>query len=259
MSQEEKDKRNGRISAVLFTVLMLVWLIFFGFSYQDPPPEEGIAINFGYDNVGSGNTSSSQQTEEVTQPQETQPEAVTQTSEQTVATQESVDAPAINTEETKPQETQEEPEPDPQPSDRLSRLTQSVRDGQGTGEGEDETGGGDQGDPKGDPNSDNRTGTGGSGGGGDYMLGGRAATQRPRPEYDCTDEGTVVVKVYVDRTGRVLRAVPGEAITGGAATNTFSSCLFNEARDTALRTKWQGDPNAPEEQVGYIVYRFKKN
>ncbi len=252
----DRDKRRGQIGTTVFHVALLILFLFIGLGYQDPPPEDGIEINFGYDDVGGGNTSSAQMQQPQTQPQQTT-ESTTTTDIQDVVTQQSVDAPSVTTDEPSTSEPQEEVEPDPTPSDRLSSALQSTRNGQETGEGETE-GGGDQGDPNGDPNSDSRTGTGGSGGSGNYRLGNRNALERPRPDYDCTDEGRVVVKVYVDRSGRVTRAIPGEAIANGPATNTFSSCLFEEAKQTALRTKWQGDPNAPEEQVGYIIYNFQK-
>ncbi len=252
----ENDKRNGRIGTIVFHAGLLILFLFVGLGYQDPPPEDGIEINFGYDDVGGGNTESAQMTQPQTQPQQTNESTPTEVDE--VATQESVDAPAVTTEEeSNPEPPKEEVEPDPTPSDRLNSALQSTRNGEGAGEGETE-GGGDQGDPNGDPNSDSRVGTGGSGGSGNYRLGGRNALERPMPNYDCSDEGRVVVKVYVDRRGNVTRAEPGDAITNGPATNTFSSCLFDRAKQAALRTKWQGDVNAPEEQVGYIIYNFQK-
>ncbi|KAB2810253.1 energy transducer TonB [Phaeocystidibacter luteus] len=255
---DQKDKRNGRIAAILFAILTMVWLIFFGFTYLDPPPEEGIAINFGYDAAGSGSTSSAQQSEQPTQPEEAQPQPQTQTAETDVATQSSVDAPSINTQETQQQQVEEQ-EPDPQPSNRLNSALQSTRDGTGAGEGVTE-GGGDQGDPNGDPNSQSRTGNGGSGNSGKYDLGGRRALQTPEPDKGCSGEGTVVVKVYVNRSGTVTRAIPGEESRDGTIqTNTFDPCLFDKARSAAMRTKWQGDANAPDEQVGFIIYNFIKN
>jgi hypothetical protein len=47
--------RNGIIGTTIFHVLVAILLIFFGFSYPDPPPEEeGILVNFGTDFTGFG-------------------------------------------------------------------------------------------------------------------------------------------------------------------------------------------------------------
>lgn len=248
------DQRNGRIGTVVFHALIILLFFFVGLDYQDPPPENGIAINFGYDDAGGGNTSSAPR--EVEQPQvEEQTTPVTTTTESSVVTQDVVDAPSVNTQQ---QETpKEEPKPDPQPDSRLSGALSSVSNGTESGEGE-TTGGGDQGNPDGDPNSPNRTGQGGTGSGGNYRLGNRQALSRPTPTYDSRDQGRVVVKVYVDRRGNVIRAEAGVDIPGDIATNVFSAQLFERAKQAALATKWQGDANAVEEQIGYIVYYFGK-
>lgn len=248
-----QDEKNGRIGTIVFHALLLLLFLFAGLTYQDPPPENGIAINFGYDNQGSGSTSSAPT--ESTPQQETQPDPVTDPVIDNVATQQVVDAPSVSTEQ--PQTTQQPQETEPQPDSRLSGALSSVRDGTGSGEGVTD-GGGDQGDPDGDPNSQSRTGVGGTGSGGNYRLGNRSALSRPNPEYNSSDEGRVVVKVYVSQTGRVTRAIPGVDIPGDVATNVFSSDLFERAKQAALKTTWQGDPNAPDEQIGYIVYNFQK-
>ena len=68
-----------------------------------------------------------------------------------------------------------------------------------------------------------------------------------------------MVAVFVDRSGKVVDAIPGDRIPGGLSSNTADACLLRIAREAALKTRWQGDPDAPEKQKGYIVYNFKKN
>lgn len=255
--EDKNRKRNSWIGTVVFHSVLLLLFLFVGLKYQDPPIEDGIAINFGYEDDGQGNT---EQAPQQSTPQ--QPEEVVETPDvpEEVATQEAVEAPAISEKkpEPKPKEKPKEvKEPDPQPTSDLSDRLSRVRNTKGSGEGETQ-GGGDQGSQDGDPNSKNRTGTGGLGDSGDYRLGGRKALQRPKPNYNCPEEGRVVVKIYVDRYGKVVNAVPGERIPGDVASNTSSKCLFDRARDAAMSTTWQGDPNAPEQQVGYIIYNFSK-
>lgn len=86
-----------------------------------------------------------------------------------------------------------------------------------------------------------------------YQLGNRATTERPKPRYDCNGEGVVVVKVYVNRYGKTVR------VEGGQAGSTAPQCLIDRAEVAAMKTKWEGDPGAPELQVGQITYRFKVN
>lgn len=258
--QEIKNRRKARIFTVVFHVILFALFAFVGLTYQDPPPEEGIAINFGYDEQGSGDTESSPREEDPT-PVQT-PVETSNTVDET-ATQEMVDAPVVKADPKKkdPEKVVEEPkkveEPKPTASQALQDRLKAAREAQGSGQGVTQ-GGGDQGDPNGDKNVNNYTGSGGTGTSGNYRLGNRAALSRPKPVYDCSDEGRVVVKVYVDRNGKVLRAEPGAAIKDGPSTNTTSSCLLDKAKDAALRTTWQGDQTAQEQQVGYIIYNFSK-
>jgi protein TonB len=259
MAEENKNKRRGLIATILYHIVLILIFIFAGLTYQDPPPEDGIAINFGYEEDGSGNTSQSAPRQPQPQQEEVQKESAEQIDED-VATQEIEEAPNVTNEQTeKETENEQEEEVKPQPDSRLQNALDKTKNQQGQGEGEGETtGGGDQGDPNGDRNSPNRTGNGGIGNSGDYRLGNRKALSRPKPVYDCPEEGRVVVKVYVNKSGQVTEAIAGEKIPNGPASTTSSSCLYSRAESAAKRTTWQGDANAPDRQIGYIIYNFKK-
>ena len=94
----------------------------------------------------------------------------------------------------------------------------------------------------------------GSGGGIGYSLGNRKALSKPAPKYTCNEQGKVVVEVSVDRTGRTINAVAGVKGT----TNT-AKCLLDQARIAAINTRWDASSDAPEKQVGKIVYNFNLN
>ncbi|NJW54673.1 energy transducer TonB, partial [Salinimicrobium sp. CDJ15-91] len=51
---ETEHERKSMAITVVLHVLLILLLLFFGFTYLDPPPENGIAINFGTSDVGSG-------------------------------------------------------------------------------------------------------------------------------------------------------------------------------------------------------------
>jgi len=114
--------------------------------------------------------------------------------------------------------------------------------------------GGNQGVPTGDPNATTYGpggGTGTSGSGISYNLSGRTANSTPKPNFPGKEDGIVVVKITVDRNGRVTSAEPGQR-----GTTTMNSDLHDAAKRAALQAKFNVDENAPAFQTGTITYRF---
>ena len=252
---------------VILHVILLLLLFYFGFTYLDPPPENGIAVNFGTTDFGQGNK---QPTEPIkTSPKQTSTEAVPQTKteiKEEVVTQENEEAPIIKKEEKKEvvKVTQTEvkkietkkpdPKADKTTTDALSSLINGPKnDGKADGsEGNDDKTG-DKGSPEGDPNASSYYGTGkGLDGDGNYLLGGRKALNKPRNPQECNEQGVVVVSIEVDRNGKVISARPG---VKGTKNNT--KCLLDKAKENALATKFNPDSNAPIKQIGKIIYDFK--
>ncbi|MGL2967340.1 energy transducer TonB [Flavobacterium sp. XGLA_31] len=132
-------------------------------------------------------------------------------------------------------------------------LNSSGYYGNGTGSGGG-TGGGNG--PGNGPGSGPGNGPGSGGGtGGGYFLGNRKALNKPKPDNVCGNEyGRVAVQVTVDRNGNAISVTPGVQGT----TNT-DNCLLQQAKRAAQETKWQADSNAPEKQVGKIIYVFSLN
>lgn len=85
-------------------------------------------------------------------------------------------------------------------------------------------------------------------------LNGRKIIKKPSPEYNCNEQGKVVVEITVDKNGNVINAIAG--ING---TTNKSACLLNASKIAALGTKWQPDNNAPDKQIGKIEYNFRLN
>lgn len=130
--------------------------------------------------------------------------------------------------------------------------------GQGNSDGQSQGAtfpGGNQGVPTGDPNAGNYgqggSGSGDQGAGVSYSLSGRSATSLPKPRYPGNDEGLVVVKVTVDKYGNVTAAEPG--VRG---TSIMNQQFWNEAKQAALKAKFNTDENATAFQQGTISYRF---
>lgn len=74
----------------------------------------------------------------------------------------------------------------------------------------------------------------------------------PRPDYGVMEEGIVVVKIWVDQSGNVTKALPG--VEGTTAT---SAQLWKAARNAAMKTHFNRSGNAPAQQEGRITYIFK--
>lgn len=73
-----------------------------------------------------------------------------------------------------------------------------------------------------------------------------------KPEYTVQESGTVVVAIWVDAYGNVVKAQPG-----AEGTTVDNSALWNSARKAALATHFNADADAPALQKGTIRYIFK--
>ncbi len=267
---DTEHKRKSMTITVILYALLLLLLFFVGMTYLDPPPENGIAVNFGTTDTGTGNiqpTEAIKSAPKVTTPPPTA-EPETEVKED-VVTQDTEDAPVIKKEEKKVVKTEtpvkkvepkKEPvkEPEPTPDKTTTSALDNLINGpksDGTakgGEGNDDTAG-DKGNPNGDPNAKSYYGTGkGLDGDGNYLLGGRKALNKQKYVQDCNEEGIVVVSIEVDRTGKVIKATPG--VRG---TTNNSPCLKDPARRAALATRFNPDSEAPTKQIGKIIYNFK--
>ncbi|MCF6306563.1 MAG: energy transducer TonB [Flavobacteriaceae bacterium] len=266
-----KHKKKSMAITVVVHVIILILLFYVGFSYLDPPPENGIAVNFGTMDTGSEKVQPTEKIKTAPKPTETKPVVQQKTEiKEEVVTQDTEDAPVIKKEKKKEvvkevvkEIPKEEPKkevkkkPDPKPdkstTDALSSLINGPKnDGKAEGgEGDDKTGG-DKGYPNGDPNAKSYYGNGkGLDGDGNYLLGGRKALNKKKFVQDCNEAGTVVVSIEVDRTGKVISATPG--VRG---TTNNSKCLLEPAKRAALATKFNKDDKAPSKQIGKIIYRF---
>ncbi len=256
---EKQNKHKALATTIVVHALLIILFTFLGLTYLDPKPEEGIAINFGQVSNASGDEFIESQENDQNDVNNQAVESSTETLESEIATQETQEAVTVNN---KPKDKTKNTESDNKPKDPErsvdSRLNNLIKNSGQSGNSEGNTqGGGDMGNPKGDNNAPHN-GNGGSGSDGNYILGSRKALEKPLPNYDCDEEGRVVVHILVNRSGTVIKAEAGRNIPQGAKTNTTSSCLKERARVAALQTKWQADSQASDLQEGYIVYNFQK-
>ncbi len=303
--KDENEKRAAILTALTMFILFL-WMFFHtAFTYQDPPEEYGMEVNFGTTDTGQGDNQTpdpiqmqpnvtetpEQPVEEVT---ETPPvEEVVETPVEATPTEDIItedtteDVPVIETSETpvnepvedvkpvetpkpvietpkevveavKPTETPSNPPPSPPKPDAstenalLNVLNGPPANGTSSGSEGDDNENGDKGNENGDPNAPDYYTNPGNGSGGNYNLIGRLPLRRPIPDYLCQKEGRVVVAIKVNRNGKVISAIPG-----AKGSTTTEKCLLDQAKKAALNTKWQPAANAPEKQIGKIIYNFR--
>ncbi len=255
MPAQKQNKRKAIVATLLFHALLLLCFVFMGLTYTiPPPPEEGITINFGFEDFGGGDIQPEEVVEEVQESVESMEEANTAEAID-IPTQTVEEAPAIKKEE-KPKtensaEKAEEEEQKPEPEVNVKALYPGKKETPSTSEGE--TGGkGDQGDEEGDPNASAHTGGGIGTNGIAFNLGGRTIAELKKPIYESQTQGTVVVTIRVNRYGKVINATAGAK--GSSTTNSY---LYARAKEAALQTTFDPKPNAPEVQIGTIIYHFR--
>lgn len=276
---KDKDKRKGLIGTILFHALLLVAFIFLGLTYTFPPEEEGIVVNLGDSETGMGQEEPApsnnpvDEQEQVT-PSSSEPSAAPKSKEE-VLTQEQIATLSVEAKRKKEEQArkaeeerkiaeeqkrveeekrkkEEEAKRKKSESDKLFSGAFGQNNSNSTSQGVN-NGPGNQGDPNGKPGADNY-GPGSGDGNIGFSLSGRKMVQRPVINEKSQEQGKVVVKIIVDKYGNVSKATAGEK-----GSTTTSSYLFKVAEQAAMKTKFNANPDAAEEQVGTMTFTFKLN
>ena len=248
-NKEKKDRGIAAVGTIVVHALIILVLFFIIMPTVDLQGEEGVEVDLGMMDQGMGNI----QPEKPAIPMAAQPQQQPSQSKEEIATQNDDEAPSLEKpKNTKPK--QEKPAEEPKPTVNQRALFKGSNNPQAGGS-EGITGQpGDQGKPNGLAGVRQYEGNGGKGNGTGYDLGGRGAKSLHRPNDDFSEEGIVVVDIWVDRQGKVTRA---EVATKG--TTVINSDMRQKAKQAALRSSFASDPNAPEEQHGTITYTFVIN
>ncbi len=260
----DKNKRQALVLTILFHLLVLVALFLMALRTPLPlPGEEGVEVNLGYSDLGMGIQQSDdppQYAEPMTQapsPQEAVKEESLATDDTDIALAEqpkpqqeptSQQESSKPVEETvqKPQETQAtQPQLNPRALYKGSSANTSNSNEGITGQA------GDQGMPEGLRDVTRYDGRGGQGDGPSYYLGGRGSKNLAIPKSAFKEQGNVVVDIWVDRKGNVVRA---EVNLRG--TTILDQNLRSLAVQAALNSVFVEDPAAAEQQKGSITYTF---
>jgi len=252
---KDKNKRNAIIGTVLIHLILVLIFVFTGLKYIVPIPEQGILINFGTVDEGFGEI----QPEEITSTetieipekdvieQNTQPQP-SETVEE-VITQNTEEAPALNTETSSNIESEIVEEEEPKPVIDPTALYTGKISNQETGNEGETVKSGDQGNIDGSPDSKNHSKLKGKGKG--FYLSGRDIIFKPDIKENPQETGRVVVNIWVNRIGKVTRAT-----AGAKGSTTTDAYLYKIAKEAAIKAKFSANPDAPEEQKGTIVFDF---
>ena len=257
------DKRTGRVAASIATVLYFLTLAVLFVLVRFTLPEEqemgnGMLIDFG--TVAEAGGASDPSVSEVDQKSASQPSSTPQPVEPQL-TSDDEEAPEIAQQQKKPKpqptQTQQpttkpaeqsEPAPQRQVNQRAlftGRTQGSTSTSEGTSEGT-----GNQGEQGGSPEGSHEGM--GQGSSGSFDLAGRGLIGRlPSADYPSNYSGKVVVKIVVDREGRVTRANYQAA---GSTTNV--GVLVRAAEDAARKARFTTSETS-DIQEGTITYVFK--
>lgn len=269
-------KQSFAITTLLFAVLLCLLLFLkFNATLEIPQMEGGggggnIAVNFGDSSVGMGENYENEET--VTKQAKNkvvvadEPEAIlTNASDQETVTVADVKKP------------KEDPKPAEKPAPTVSKSALNALSGvlnskSKAGDGNDNASG-NKGEASGSTTASGYGGGGGNGSGqgtgsgtgygsgsgngrgtgvGNYQLSGRKAFSKPSPKYTCNEQGMVVVQITVNSSGQVT-----EVVAGVRGTTNTAKCLMDQARIAAQNTKFDANLDAPDKQVGKIIYNFK--
>jgi outer membrane biosynthesis protein TonB len=280
-SRDEQHKKRGMIISIAIHITLLLLAVLPLLTFPDPPPgQEGILVNLGLPDQGQGDENSGpaaaevEEVSDVPQEETSEPEASAPSEpepKREVITSDDSEVKIRNEQKKKQEEAdrkrkqelekQRKEQEAKEKADREAKAAQE-REAQalkdqlkgglsGNGGGKGNTGEqGSQGSETGDPNSDIlegiSTGAGKVGGG----LGSRGVAKTHTPTDSSQDQGTVVVKVCVDRSGNVVSAKLTQA-----GTTATSARLKNLAISSAK--KWRFSRGDQDRQCGTITYNFR--
>lgn len=251
MTQPKKNSIiSGSTTAVIIGLIVLICALT-GLYPPDPPiAEEGVEVNLGNSDMGFG-TNPIPDVSSPSNPSYSRP-----TAEDDVATQSSEESVSLNanknaTNKAPKRQIEAKPDAPKEPAINSNALFKRKTNNSNGGSQGVTSGNGNQGKEGGDPNSNRYDGEPGHGGAG-FSLAGRDAVALPWPKYNSNKQGKIIVKIWVDRNGKVVNCSAPEK-----GSTIVDAGMVNRAKQAAMKARFSQSSNAMEEQVGTITYVFK--
>lgn len=226
----------------------------------------GIIVNYGTSEFGMGDDymsieepstapdANESSPDKVIMENTTSNEANSEVSDKSIATQDNEDAPEIITKAKSSAKAPSVSQPvkESKPVVNQNALYKGKKnDGSGKGDGTGTTAG-NQGSTDGDPLSPDY-GEGGSGNGAYNLdLKSRRFTNLSPPKDEGQKYGRVAVRIYVDKNGVVVNAIPG--VKG---TTLSDKAIWEKCRVAVLGSSLNKLESAPDVQIGVVMFNFK--
>jgi len=274
VKEEEKNRKMGLVITGAFHLLLLMAFLFIiAWREPDPPiPEYGIELNFGMDDVGTGNVQpettvqptpteeeaapeetpeeTSEEVVEEVEPTEEVAETATETPQTTDNTQKSPDVveqtPKVEKEVVK-EEKKEEQKPAAQkveeketekPSDGASGKEGESKEAQNANQGDNLDKEGDKGDEQGTLDSRALYGESGGGGGSSLQMTGWTWDFKPKPNDTSNENGRIVFEIKIDDQGEIISVRTIERSVSPAIEKVYRSevekLTFSKTSDNSL-------------------------
>lgn len=271
MDYRSEENNYPKAFAATGIILAVVIAVCYFIVFHMPPKEQdgtgGILVNYGTVDEGMGSDYMSTEEPSVAEhANHTKPDKVTpapptdeptpvDNSSKQVVTQNTEDAPEVANDK-KPSETvkaqQQTTKAEPKPVVNQNALYKGKANN-GTGEG-DGTGNtpGNQGKPTGSTLTNNYNGTGSGNGGNLLGMPQRNFISKPSPGNPNHRVGKVVVDIRVDKNGNVTYA-----FGGGRGTTITDQDLIDRCEEAVKNSKLNALDNAPDLQMGAVVFVFK--
>ena len=245
MTNKNKNKIVGIVATAVFHIAALILMLTLCFRTPLPlPGEAGVEVDMGMYAQATRDVSPA---ESYTPP--VKEEVVEEVEEEDILSEDE-DVPEIEeevVEEEKEEVVEEVVEEKPVVNQRALFQAPKVKDDTTDSITENI---GERGNPNGLKDIDRYEGNGGSGGGPSYDLGGRGAKSISTPSRDFSEEGKVVVDIWVDKDGKVQR------VEIGRGTTVTNSNMLESAKRAAFNSIFNKDEKASDLQRGTITYTF---
>ncbi|MFB6257139.1 MAG: energy transducer TonB [Flavobacteriales bacterium] len=253
----KKDRHKAILGTIIFHAVLALIFLFYGLKEPHPPRKEkmvSIDMNYGTSLKGQGQVESKgQKAQKSTQEekQESEQQQQEEPTSQDMATQDQSPVNAQDREDgdkkgDRKKQTQKKEQKVNEDLKQAQQKLQEMDAEQGGGEGNDQAGG-NEGNPQGKTKGQGSL----PGAGGSWKLSGRKILQKPQPD-EPNEEGKVVVDIWVDQQGKVIRTSPNLR-----KSNTTSDKLLKLAQEAARKARFNPDPNGAVEQKGQFTFVFE--
>tara|TARA_Y100000385_G_scaffold86824_2_gene89329 strand:+ start:5745 stop:6557 length:813 start_codon:yes stop_codon:yes gene_type:complete len=248
-SNDKSDKKKGWTATISIHTLLLVLFSFIGLNYQAPPPEMGIPINFGYDQLDQSIPANENITSQSSEPKKTvdeSPEVQTQNltesiklNEENTNSSKKTSEKEIDSEREK-NNTSDMTEEKPKVNNELSKRLNDRFNNNSTesSSAKNQIGKGMKGKQNGDLRSlEKNIGSGVLG----FSLGSRKSIGKIKGEGNCGVKGLLVLNVWVNNQG-IPYKIGNQPIKGTTITENLG-CAVKTARDLLKTVRWEADVN----------------